>query len=133
MAHKSTYEPSEPASISDDLTDLDYDVISDHDPRSLESSIADLRLESPSVAPIFARTPRELPPTEEAKLMFETSALSAEDIQAYVQRSVVGPGKGAVRRPSERSRSRGAGGTTVEREKTFRVYVDGVFDTLHVG
>ncbi|OCB87955.1 hypothetical protein A7U60_g4912 [Sanghuangporus baumii] len=121
-----TYEPSEPASVSDDLND--YDVISDHDPRSLESSIADLRLESPSVAPVV-RPPRELPPSEEAKIMFETAAYSAEDVQAYIQRSVVGPGKGAVRRP-ERSRSRGPG---EQREKTFRVYVDGIFDTFHVG
>ncbi|KAL5478684.1 hypothetical protein ACEPAI_1961 [Sanghuangporus weigelae] len=120
-----TYEPSEPASVSDDLND--YDVISDHDPRSLESSIADLRLESPSVAAVV-RPPRELPPSEEAKIMFESAAYSAEDVQAYVQRSVVGPGKGAVRH-RERSRSRGPG----EREKTFRVYVDGIFDTFHVG
>lgn len=120
-----SYAPSEPASVSDDLND--YDVISDADPRSLDSSIADLRLDSPTVGPnAGARPARELPLSDEARTLYETAGLSPEDIQAYVQRTVSGPGKGAVRRPS---RSRGCG----ERERSFRIYVDGIFETLHVG
>ncbi|EJD04683.1 uncharacterized protein FOMMEDRAFT_104848 [Fomitiporia mediterranea MF3/22] len=118
------YAPSEPASISDDLND--YDVISDNDPRSLESSIADLRIDSPTVAAPAPRPPREVPPSEDAKALFETARLSADDVQALVQKTVTGPGKGAVG-PRSRSRSRS------EREKSFRLYVDGVFDSVHVG
>ncbi|THH08766.1 hypothetical protein EW145_g2482 [Phellinidium pouzarii] len=108
-----TYALSETASASDDLND--YDVISDADPRSLDSSIADLDSNS------GARPAREIPASDEAKNRYETATMTTEDVQAFVRRSIRGPGPS-----TRRSRSR-------EREKTFRVYVDGIFDTLHVG
>ncbi|KAI5117101.1 hypothetical protein M0805_009728 [Coniferiporia weirii] len=115
-----TYTPSEAASVSDDLND--YDVISDADPRSLESSIADLD----STFGPGVRAVREIPASEEAKTQYETAAMTAEDVRAFVQRSV----KSAMSaQPTQRSRSRGPG----EREKTYRVYVDGTFDIFHAG
>ncbi|KAH8115133.1 hypothetical protein DFH11DRAFT_147640 [Phellopilus nigrolimitatus] len=111
-----TYALSEAASASDDLND--YDVVSDPDPRSLDSSIADL-----DTSLSGSRRLRELPASDEAKSLYETAAMDAEDVQTLVDKSV----KGYKR--SARSRSRGRG----EREKTIRVYVDGVFDILHVG
>lgn len=113
MANTS-YTVSETMSVNDDLRD--YDVISDSTPRSLESSIADL--DSPTLA--GTRPAREIPPTAEARRVFETSAYTPEEIRAYVQRNVV---------TSRRSRSRDPS----EREKAIRVYVDGVFDVLHAG
>ena len=87
---------------TDDLAD--YDVISDG-PRSLESSIADL-----GQVPRLAGS--EPPPLPSAREKFDTVGLTAEDIQAYVQRSI-----GAVT---------GRGDET----RTWRVYVDGVFGPL---
>ena len=106
------YPPSE-ASVSDDLGE--YDVISD---AGLESSLTDLG---------FA-LPREIPPSSEAKKLFETSTLSTDDVQAYTQRllrtkSGTGEGAGTVRRGISHDLS----------DRTVRVYVDGVFDNLNVG
>ncbi|KAL6306272.1 hypothetical protein BKA93DRAFT_729818 [Sparassis latifolia] len=90
---------------NDDLAD--YDVISDG-PRSLESSIADLghvdRIGSV----------REPEPLQAAKDKFDTVGLSAEDIQAYIQKSV----------PSSENIWR----TVDEEQRIIRVYVDGAFD-----
>lgn len=83
---------------TDDLAD--YDVISDG-PRSMESSIADL-----GQAPKYAGG--EPAPLPAAREKFDTVGLTAEDIQAHVQRSL-----GA--QPDAR---------------TWRVYVDGVFGPL---
>lgn len=83
---------------TDDLAD--YDVISDG-PRSMESSIADL-----GQAPKYAGG--EPAPLPSAREKFGTVGLTAEDIQAHVQRSL-----GA--QPDAR---------------TWRVYVDGVFGPL---
>lgn len=121
-----TYAPSD-ASVSDDLRD--YDIISDAGPPSLESSLADFGSAMPS-------TPREIPPSAEARSRFDTAAMGAEDVQAAVQRTVRtksgagngngnGNGTGTVRRSMSRD--------PAERERTVRVYVDGVFDVLHVG
>lgn len=117
-----TYAPSD-ASVSDDLRD--YDVISDAGPPSLESSLADFGSTLPS-------TPREIPPSAEARSRFDTAAMGAEDVQAAVQRTARtksgagnGNGTGTVRRSMSRD--------PAERERTVRVYVDGVFDILHVG
>ncbi|KAH9888846.1 hypothetical protein C8Q73DRAFT_708399 [Cubamyces lactineus] len=87
---------------TDDLAD--YDVISDG-PRSLESSIADL-------GQVTRLAGSEPPPLPSAREKFDTVGLTAEDIQAYVQRSI-----GAVT-------SRG------DEARTWRVYVDGVFGPL---
>lgn len=120
-----TYAPSD-ASVSDDLRD--YDIISDAGPPSLESSLADFGSAMPS------STPREIPPSAEARSRFDTAAMGAEDVQAAVQRTVRtksgagngnGNGTGTVRRSMSRD--------PAERERTVRVYVDGVFDVLHVG
>ncbi|KAI8996546.1 hypothetical protein BD414DRAFT_478352 [Trametes punicea] len=88
---------------TDDLAD--YDVISDG-PRSLESSIADL-----GQAPKFAGG--EPAPLPSAREKFDTVGLTAEDIQAYVQRSL-----GA------------SWGARADEPRTWRVYVDGVFGPL---
>ena len=63
---------------ADDLAD--YDVISDG-PRSMESSIADL-----GAPPRFAGS--EPAPLPSAREKFDTVTLTAEAIQAYVQRSL---------------------------------------------
>ncbi|KAH9852147.1 hypothetical protein C2E23DRAFT_779749 [Lenzites betulinus] len=88
---------------TDDLAD--YDVISDG-PRSLESSIADL-----GQAPRFAGG--EPAPLPSAKEKFDTVGLTAEEIQAHVQRSIGAP-------PGARG----------DETRTWRVYVDGVFGPL---
>ena len=134
------YAPSETASASDDLND--YDVISDTDPRSLESSVADLRLDSPALHPSAAaststwlssgyqsqsrshsQSVREPEVADDARRLFETAALSAEDIQAYVQRGLVGPGKAMTNATL---------GRKGEKDRAIRVYVDGVFDLFNV-
>ncbi|KAI0763816.1 hypothetical protein BD413DRAFT_580328 [Trametes elegans] len=84
---------------TDDLAD--YDVISDG-PRSLESSIADLGQPSR-----FAGG--EPAPLPSAREKFDTVGLSAEEIQAHVQRSL---------------------GGQVSEARTWRVYVDGIFGPL---
>ncbi|CDO73267.1 hypothetical protein BN946_scf185008.g29 [Trametes cinnabarina] len=89
---------------TDDLAD--YDVISDG-PRSLESSIADLG-QAPSR---FAGS--EPAPLPSAKEKFDTVTLTAEDIQAYVRRSL-----GA------------STGSRADEARVWRVYVDGVFGPL---
>ncbi|OSD03080.1 hypothetical protein PYCCODRAFT_1451939 [Trametes coccinea BRFM310] len=89
---------------TDDLAD--YDVISDG-PRSLESSIADL-----GQAPLRSAG-SEPAPLPSAREKFDTVALTAEDIQAYVRRSL---GSSASGRGDE--------------ARTWRVYVDGVFGPL---
>ncbi|PIL24996.1 hypothetical protein GSI_12884 [Ganoderma sinense ZZ0214-1] len=89
---------------TDDLAD--YDVISDG-PRSLESSIADL-----GAPPRFAGG--EPAPLPSAREKFDTVALTAEEIQAYVQRSLNASLAGGRRDDS----------------RTWRVYVDGVFGPL---
>lgn len=87
---------------TDDLAD--YDVISDG-PRSLESSIADLgHVDRP------AGSLSEPPPLPSARERFATATLSAEDIQAYVQRAL--------------------GHVESSEGRTWRVYVDGVFGPL---
>ncbi|KAI0367039.1 hypothetical protein BV20DRAFT_971145 [Pilatotrama ljubarskyi] len=90
---------------TDDLAD--YDVISDG-PRSLESSIADL-----GQAPNAKFTGAEPAPLPAAREKFDTVALTPDDIQAYVQRSLGTPKSG-----------RG------DEARTWRVYVDGVFGPL---
>lgn len=92
---------------ADDLAD--YDVISDG-PRSLESSIADL-----GAPPRPAAPGGEPAPTPAARERFgDAVALTAEEVQAYVQRSLR------------------AGGRVGEddRGRVWRVYVDGVFGPL---
>ena len=89
---------------TDDLAD--YDVISDG-PRSMESSIADL-----GPPPRFAGG--EPAPLPSAREKFDTVGLTAEDIQAYVQRSL------------NASLAGGRG----DDSRTWRVYVDGVFGPL---
>ncbi|KAM5532367.1 hypothetical protein V8D89_013961 [Ganoderma adspersum] len=89
---------------TDDLAD--YDVISDG-PRSLESSIADL-------GPPLRFAGGEPAPLPSAREKFDTVALSAEEIQAYVQRSL------------NASLAGGRG----DDARTWRVYVDGVFGPL---
>ena len=132
------YTPSEAASASDDLND--YDVISDHDPRSLESSVADLRLDSPAQQPSASTSTwlsaggqsqshsRLFPEpniSDEARRLYETAELSAEDIQSHVQRSVVGSGEAFA--------SHGGTVKKREKEKAVRIYVEGVFDFPNVG
>ena len=93
---------------SDDL-ESDYDVISDGH-HSLESSIADLGHVAGGAATI-----REPPPLQPAQERFDTVALSADDIQAYVQRAVPAAASAFKR--------------TADGELcTVRMYVDGVFD-----
>ncbi|KAI1796618.1 hypothetical protein LXA43DRAFT_566809 [Ganoderma leucocontextum] len=89
---------------ADDLAD--YDVISDG-PRSMESSIADL-----GTPPRFAGG--EPAPLPSARERFDTVTLTAEEIQAYVQRSL------------NASLAGGRG----DDARTWRVYVDGVFGPL---
>ncbi|KAI0073265.1 hypothetical protein K474DRAFT_1666816 [Panus rudis PR-1116 ss-1] len=89
---------------SDDLAD--YDVISDGT-RSLESSIADLGLAE-------RREIYEPPPSQTAKEKFITPALTATDIQAYVQKALE------------------ASGHPIGQSRVVRVYVDGIFDGLNV-
>lgn len=103
-----TYALSE--ATSDDLRD--YDVISAGQ-QSLESSIADLDQDS------LHLTPHEPPAAPAAKEAFDTAALTAEEIQAYVQKAVNGA--------SKRNR------TSDPAERTVRVYVDGVFDVFNAG
>ncbi|TBU60960.1 hypothetical protein BD310DRAFT_921830 [Dichomitus squalens] len=88
---------------TDDLAD--YDVISDG-PRSMESSIADLG------PPRFAGG--EPAPLPSAREKFDTVGLTAEDVQAYAQRSL---------------NATLAGGRGDD-SRTWRVYVDGVFGPL---
>lgn len=89
---------------TDDLAD--YDVISDG-PRSLESSIADL-------GPPLRFAGGEPAPLPSAREKFDTVALTAEEIQAYVQRSL------------NASLAGGRG----DDARTWRIYVDGVFGPL---
>ncbi|KAH9839880.1 uncharacterized protein C8Q71DRAFT_795133 [Rhodofomes roseus] len=92
---------------SDDLSD--YDVISDGH-QSLESSIADLGHVAGGAATL--REPAPLPAAQER---FDTIALTADDIQDYVQKAV------PAAAPAFK---RGSDGEL----RTVRVYVDGVFD-----
>jgi len=91
---------------NDDLSD--YDVISDGH-RSLESSIADLSHVDTDAADI-----REPPPLQAARQRFDTVALSANDIQTYVQKA-----------STSAANARWSGD---EAARTVRVYVDGIFD-----
>lgn len=116
MAHTPVPSYASSESTLDDL--VDYDIISDPGRQSLDSSIADFADFS------FRSTLHEVPPSDEAKSAFGTVALSAGDIQDYVSRNL----KGVPPRRDGRSRSRGPN----ERERSFRVYVDGVFDVLNV-
>lgn len=94
---------------SDDLSD--YDVISDGH-QSLESSIADLGHVAGGAA-----TFREPAPLQSAQERFDTIALTADDIQAHVQKVV----------PATASAFKRAADGEL---RTVRVYVDGVFDPL---
>lgn len=100
----SNYAFSEPT--SDDLHD--YDVISAGH-ISPESSIADL-----GQAPVV----QEIPPSPAAKELYETVLYSSDQIQDYVSKFV--NGSVAIKSP-------------FILEKAVRVYVDGLFDVLHVG
>ncbi|KAI0629259.1 hypothetical protein C8Q77DRAFT_1142972 [Trametes polyzona] len=99
--------PRSPDALSFSTEDLaDYDVLSDG-LRSLESSIADLD-------PIAKDAGGEPAPLPTAREKFgDTVGLTAEDIQAYVQRSLGAPP-----------------GTRANEKKTWRVYVDGIFGPL---
>jgi len=121
MAHTPVpnYALSDSQSTIDDL--LEYDVISDPGRQSLDSSIADLADFSLRV------TLHEVLPSAEANSTFETVALTANDVQDHVSKNIRGPGS-STRRRDGRSRSRGP----QERERTYRIYVDGVFDVLNV-
>ena len=99
-----------PVLSSDDFAE--YDFVSDGH-RSLESSIADLGLQD------IVATRREPPPSQAAKALFGTPALSTEDIQAYVQKSL---GCATATRHNEDAHCR-----------LVRVYVDGKFDPLNAG
>ncbi|KAH9935052.1 hypothetical protein B0H21DRAFT_834697 [Amylocystis lapponica] len=92
---------------NDDLAE--YDIISDG-PRSLESSIADLGHVNATAADMH-----EPPPSQAARDKFDTVAISADDIQAYVKR--------AAPATADHFR-RSADGD----QRAVRVYVDGVFD-----
>lgn len=91
---------------ADDLSE--YDMISEGQ-LSLESSIADLGLVDGKHEDVV----REPSSTDAAKQQFLTPSFSAEDIQSYVQRSLVG-------------------GCLVRPDKTVRIYVDGVYDPFNV-
>ncbi|KZT27876.1 Nucleotidylyl transferase [Neolentinus lepideus HHB14362 ss-1] len=91
--------------------DLDYDIIS-NGPRSLESSIDDLGHVDTHDIP-------EPPPTEAAREKLKTVSLTAEDIQAYVQRALGASPIGQQRGDVDR--------------RMMRVYVDGVYDGFHAG
>ena len=101
------------------LSDEDYDVISNPGQRSLECSIAwdaTIAGASPtsSTSPGAHTPPRELPPTDAARVALSTVSLSPADIQTHVRDAV--EGSAGARYPSA--------------ERTVRVYVDGVFDAL---
>jgi hypothetical protein len=145
------------SAISDDLGG-DYDVISDAGgagppSESLGSSIADLDRdvendlenaktygvksvfvfgEKDEAGPGTGLTSRgngetgEPKPSAEAISQFELAGVDAEDVQSYV-RKCSEKGTGAA---SAAGTIRGGAGV---KEKTVRVYVDGVFDVLHVG
>lgn len=93
---------------SDDLAD--YDIISEGH-RSLDSSIADLGL--------MDRDIHEPPPSQAARDKFFTPSLSADDIQAHVQRAVGANGINLMLREDS--------------PRTVKVYVDGKFDTFNAG
>ena len=88
------------------LSDDDYDVISNPNPGSLESSFNEFTHRSFSVV-------RELPAFEEAKDRFETIRWTASDIQAYIHK--------------------GLNLTSPASTKLVRIYVDGSFDMFDVG
>lgn len=93
---------------SDDLAD--YDIISDGH-RSLDSSIADLGLADRSTPEM-----KEPPPSQAARDRFGTPALTPEDIQTYVQRTLEASGR---RLDSDL--------------RVIRVYADGTFDPMNAG
>ena len=97
----------------------DYDLVSD--PRSIESSIADLTELS------HRRPLPEIPPTSEATITFDTVTLTADHIQELVSRNIRGGNERRIPK-GERTRSRSRGPF----EKTYRVYVDGLFDVLTI-
>ena len=84
----------------------EYDFVSEGH-RSLESSIADLGLGEERVVEIT-----EPPPSQTAKAVFGTPSLSAEDIQAYVQKAL---------------------GSEAQLNKIVRIYADGLFDPFNAG
>ncbi|KAI0717341.1 hypothetical protein C8Q72DRAFT_866847 [Fomitopsis betulina] len=92
---------------TDDLSD--YDVISDGH-NSLESSIADLGHVAGSAAL------REPAPLQPARDHYDTAALSADDIQAYVRNASPAAAASALTRSADGE------------FRTVRVYVDGVWD-----
>ncbi len=95
---------------SDDLAD--YDVISEGH-RSLESSIADLGLVDKPAEDIY-----EPPASQAARERLFTPSLSADDIQAHVQRAVAN-GNGLMLRDNG--------------QRIVKVYVDGTFDRFNAG
>lgn len=111
------------------LSDEDYDVISNP---GLESSIAwDVTIASghggiasptsPSPGGGAGHAlPREIPPTDAARVALSTVSLAPADIQTYVRNAVEGSTAGAsARYPSA--------------ERSVRVYIDGAFDVLDAG
>lgn len=96
---------------SDDLAD--YDIISEG-PRSLESSIADLGHLERHGADIY-----EPPASQVAREKLFTPSLSAEDIQAHVQRALVSHGINLL--------------FADDSQRIVKVYVDGTFDKFNAG
>lgn len=86
-------------------SDDEYDVISNPGRGSLDSSFNECTYGSLSAV-------RELPASEEARDMFETTRWTASDIQAYVHK--------------------GLNLTSPAPKKLIRIYVDGSFDMFDV-
>lgn len=137
-----TKRQSQSMDSSSVLSDEDYDVISNPSQRSLESSIAwDVTIASghgiasptspgPSGSPSSIpgggaghALPREIPPTDAARVALSTVSLAPADIQTYVRNAMEGSAAAGA--------SASAGYPAAER--TVRVYVDGAFDVLDAG
>jgi len=102
------------------LSDLsDYDVISNSEHRSIESSIADLDH-------IPAQVPSEPAISQAARESFFTASLSAKAIQAYVRKAL---GLGVDTNADEENSCMSNGA----QNKTMRIYIDGSFDVFNAG
>ncbi|KAF9266868.1 hypothetical protein L218DRAFT_921588 [Marasmius fiardii PR-910] len=105
------------STTSDELSD--YDVISDPGHRSLESSVADILLSSPTEI-------QEPAPSEQARSKFPTTKLSAQDIQNNVRSN------SGIFLPTRTGTVRTRGQSLGADNRLKRVYVDGLFDGFNV-